>query len=504
MIYKILICLLFFNSSLLAQKKVLLFSNLSSDFSISSALVEKAKPYGVELKPSTSLDSISDFQAVFFLDFDVKKLNMRDNAALMLFFKNGGGAIGSFDIQSRETNRIWFEQMFGMELALTKVKSDMDLIPLQDLGMGLPALWKVQMVTSSTPLIPKYLSPVLMTLGGVSVAWIGKSEFGNQVFYTSIKLDANALNNDAFMGAVFGGVKSVLSNQKSQAIENLILPLASDFRLVKLSNSLGDASCLEYFSEEYCFVLTKSGELFNYHFISKEFYSLGRFDYLAGATDLKLDPEFDANGFIYFYFGSGNSKVKRLKIISPNKAELDDLEVESSLPIKNTFLSQSDSTNVGMPVYYQAKRFVLKEGVGLQVYTLDNTGETLDIESFVLDLPQDSIRAIAQRKNGEMLVLFDGSLNVLQYKNQGNFRPNVDFTYKILSKKLPYKIEFSALVENGNEAEWEILGKKIKGNNINQVFKTPGEFMILLKTYNTDGLSDSVIKTIKIEKAPIK
>ena len=504
MIYKILICILLFSSSLLAQKKILLFSNLSSDFSISSVLEEKAKSYGIELKPSKSLDSISDFQAVFFLDFDIKKLNMRENTALMLFFKNGGGAIGSFDIQSRETNRIWFEQMFGKELALTKVKSDMDLIPLQDLGMGLPALWKVQMVTSSTPLIPKYLSPVLMTLGGVSVAWNGKADFGNQVFYTSIKLDTNALNNDAFMKALFGGVKSVLSNQKSQVIDNFILPLASDFRLVKLNNSLADASCLEYFSEEYCFVLTKSGELYNYHFFSRELNLLGRFDYLAGATDMMVDPEFDVNGFIYFYFGTKNSKVKRLKIISLYKAEPDDLEAESSLPIKNTFLSQSDSTNIGMPVYYHGKRFVLKEAEGLQVYTLDNTGEPIDIESFVLDFPRDSLRAIAQRNNGEILVLFNGSLNVLQYKKQGIFRPNVDFTYKFLSKKLPYKIEFSALVENGNEAEWEILGKKIKGNIITQVFKIPGEFKILLKTYNMDGLSDSVIKTIKIEKAPIK
>lgn len=502
---RFLLGLLLLSNIILAQKKVCLFSNKSELNNAKELLIEKAKLFDINIIETKNTDSLSSFQAVFFLDFDEKKLSIKDNAALVAFFKNGGGAIGAFDIQAGETKRIWFEQMFGKDNNSTAKSKDLDLIPLKDLSnMGLSPLWKVTSADILNLAPPKYLKPVLMDLGGNAVSWSGTSEFGNQVYYTAIKLDSNTIQNPDFFKSIIGGTLSVLSTKNSVIGEIVKLPAVADFRVVNLAKQFQNATCLEYFSNEYCLLLTSEGNLYNYHSLSKELISLGKFDSLSRAVDITADPEFINNGYFYFYFSGEKENVKRIKMLSPIKAEIDDFLTESSLPTKNTFFCKSDSIIIGMPKYYQGKRIGLDSDSEIEISTLNTEGEVIDMEPFVLSFGKDSIKAIAQKENGEMLILLANKLQVIQHKMNEVFPPNANFTFKNLTSKPPYKVELEALTENGFEVEWNILGKKLVGRKVIQLFKTVGDFQIKMKVFDSKGLSDSIVKTIKIEKASIK
>jgi hypothetical protein len=243
--------------------------------------------------------------------------------------------------------------------------------------------------------------------------------------------------------------------------------------------------------------------LFNYITLEKELIPLGLFDSLKNAVDITPDPEFESNGYFYFYFGEDKAVVKRVKMLNSQKAEMDDFSLESSFPIKNVFLSKKDSTNVGMPKYYQGKQFSLSKVGEIEVASLNNNQEVIDIEPFVLFKKEDSLQAIAQKENGEMLVLMKDSLNLVQFIRDNGFPPFVTFTFKNLSPKAPFKVEFEAIVEEGFDLEWEILGKKLIGKKATQVFKTSGEYPINLMASNKYGQTDYITKTLKIEKASI-
>jgi hypothetical protein len=230
---------------------------------------------------------------------------------------------------------------------------------------------------------------------------------------------------------------------------------------------------------------------------------LGLIDSIKDAVDITADPEFDSNGYFYFYFGDEKAMVKRVKMSNPQKAEMDDFISESSLPVKNSFLSMTDSSNIGMPKYYQGKQFRLSKAGEIEVASLNNDQEVIDKEPFVIFEKKDSLQGVAQKENGEMLVLMNDSLNLVQYRGEKGFLPFVNFDFKNLSSKPPFKVEFEAIIDEGFDLEWEILGKNHIEKKVTQVFKTVGEYSVNLKAFNKNGQTDYIIKTVKIEKAPI-
>jgi len=504
MVSRFLIGLILFSNLVFGQSNVCLFSNKSGSEESKKLLIEKAKLFNINLIEAKDLERLNEFEAVFFLDFDESKLSVKENSALVSFFKNGGGAVGTFDIHAKTTNRIWFEQMFGKIENPSPEMKDLDLIPVQDLSqMGLSPLWKMPSVAYINVKVPKYLKPVLMNLDGRAVSWFGDSELANKVFYTALKIDLRTIQNEDFFKSLMGGVKSAISTKKDLKSEPIVLPEVTDFRVLKLAEGFQNARALEYFSPEYCLILTQRGELFNYNSLSKELSPLGLFESLSGALDITSDPEFASNRYFYFYFGGEKTTVKRVKMVDTKKAEMDDFLLESSLPVINTFISKSDSSNIGMPKYYHGKQFnVSKIGV-VEVAALNIDQEVVDIEPFVVSFDANSLKGIAQRETGEMFVLMKDSLNLIQYKNENGFSPFINFTFKNLSLKPPFKVEFEANVEEGFNLEWEILGKKMVGKKVTQVFKTAGDYAIKLRAFCLKGQSDNIIRTIKIEKALI-
>jgi hypothetical protein len=502
MVLRLLIGMILFSNLVLGQSNVCLFTNKPGSEESKKLLIEKAKLFNINLIEAHNLEKLDEFEAVFFHDFDESKLSGKENSALVSFFKNGGGAIGAFDIQAITTNRIWFEQMFGKLENPMPEKKDLDLIPVQDLNnMGLSPLWKTPSAEFVNLKVPKYLKAVLMNLEGRAVSWFGVSELSNKVFYTALKLNLSSIQNQDFFKSLVGGIKSVVSTKKDSKIEPVVFPEIKDFRVLKLAEGFQNARALEYFSPTYCIILTEKGELFNYNSLSKETSYLGLFESLSGALDITSDPEFDINRYFYFYFGGEKTTVKRLKMVDPKKAEMDDFLLESSLPLINTFISKSDSANMGMPRYYQGKQFnVSKIGV-IEVASLNADQEAIDIEPFVVSFNSNSLKGIAQKENGEMLVLTKDSLNLIQYKFENGFPPFVNFTFKNLSLKPPYKIEFDTNIDEGYNFEWEISGKKLVGKKVIQVFKTAGDYPIKLRATNAKGQTDFILKTIKIEKA---
>ena len=502
MVLRLLIGMILFSNLVLGQSNVCLFTNKPGSEESKKLLIEKAKLFNINLIEAHNLEKLDEFEAVFFHDFDESKLSGKENSALVSFFKNGGGAIGAFDIQAITTNRIWFEQMFGKLENPMPEKKDLDLIPVQDLNhMGLSPLWKTPSAEFVNLKVPKYLKAVLMNLEGGAVSWFGVSELSNKVFYTALKLDLKIIQNEDFFKSLIGGVKSVISTKNSLKNELIALPETSDFKVLNLARGFQMASALEYFSTEYCLILNEKGELYNYNSLSKELSPLGLFESLSGALDITSDPEFDINRYFYFYFGGEKTTVKRLKMVDPKKAEMDDFLLESSLPLINTFISKSDSSNMGMPRYYQGKQFnVSKIGV-IEVASLNADQEAIDIEPFVVSFNSNSLKGIAQKENGEMLVLTKDSLNLIQYKNEIGFLPFVNFTFKNLSLKPPFKVELEANLEEGFNLEWEILGKKMIGKKVAQFFKSAGDYPIKLRAINDNGQTDYILRTIKIEKA---
>ncbi|WP_255048211.1 hypothetical protein [Lacihabitans sp. CS3-21] len=499
---RLLIGMILFSNLVLGQSNVCLFTNKPGSEESKKLLIEKAKLFNINLIEVHNLEKLNEFEAVFFLDFDESKLSIKDNSALVSFFKNGGGALGAFDIQTKTTNRIWFEQMFGKLENPMPEKKDLDLIPVQDLNnMGLSPLWKTPSAEFVNLKVPKYLKAVLMNLEGRAVSWSGVSELSNKVYYTALKLNLSSIQNQDFFKSLVGGIKSVVSTKKDSNIEPVVFPEIKDFRVLKLAEGFQNARALEYFSPTYCIILTEKGELFNYNSLSKETSYLGLFESLSGALDITADPEFGINGYFYFYFDGDKSTVKRVKMLDAKKAELDDFILESSMPVKNTFISNVDSSNIGMAKYYQGKQFSVSKIGNIEVSTLNADQQVIDVEPFVVSFEAQSLKGIAQKENGEMLVMMKDSLNLIQYKFENGFPPFVNFTFKNLSLKPPYKVEFDTNIDEGYNFEWEISGKKLVGKKVIQVFKTAGDYPIKLRATNAKGQTDFILKTIKIEKA---
>ena len=504
MIWRFFVLLFFVKSLVFGQKRVLLYSNSSPEEGIRNTLVQKSRSFGINLVYSSSLDSVSNYEAIFFLDFDDEKLSVKENAVLLAFFKNGGGVIGSQNIFRSKITKLWYEQMFGVLQEDTAKRLELDLIPVRNLGgIELSPLWRLSNVSIVSPKVPKYLKPVLITLDANAVAWTGTSEFGNKIYLTSVKLESKSLENDEFFKAIMGGVNTVLSERQIQKVETVTVPAISDFRMQNLASGFQNARAFEYFSKDFCVILNGNGEVLNYKFASKELVSLGVFEKLQDATDITFDPEFELNGYAYFYSVGEKAKVQRIKLLSSSKAETDDFLAESSLPTKNVIISKNDTSNIGMPKYYQGKRFDFDLKDVLWVSTLNAEGQVIDREPFVLDFSKDSLQAIAQKENGELLVLTAGSLKLAQLKNKESFPPFVSFTFKNLSSKPPFKVQLEAVVEDGFDLEWEVSGKKFSGKKVTYAFKTLGEYPVKLRAFNQNGQSDNIFRTIKIEKALI-
>jgi hypothetical protein len=502
MTLRFVIVLFLLSNLVFGQKSVCLFSSKPENKDTEKLLIEKSKEFNIKFLEAGNLENLSKCGAVFFLDFDESKLSVKENSILMSFFKNGGGVIGTYDIQVSNNKRIWFEQMFGKLENKVPERKDLDFIPVRDLGeMGLSPLWKMNAISIVHPKVPKYLKPVLMNLEGKTISWFGVSEFSNKVYYTSLKIDTQSLYDQDFLKSLFGGILSVISTKNEVSTRLDILPETTDFRILNLAKGFDQAGVLAYFSSKYCLILTQNGELFNYHTLSKELISLGLLDSLKDAVAITADPEYESNGYFYFYFGEEKATVKRVKMLNPQNAEIDDFSLESSLPVNNVFLSKSDSANMGMPKYYQGKKFSLSKVDGIEVASLNNDQEVIDIEPFVLFEKKDSLQGIAQRENGELLVLRKDGLNLVQYKSEKDFPPFVSFAFKNLSPKAPYKVDFEAITDDVFDKEWEILGKKYMGKKVTHVFKIAGEYPIKLKAYNQNGQADYILKTVKIGKA---
>ncbi|MCP9770823.1 hypothetical protein EGI22_23205 [Lacihabitans sp. LS3-19] len=491
--------LVFFYSIAFSQHKVFVLSNKPKNADI-LLLNQKAKEYNVEFLISDNLDSLADCEAVFFVDFSEKNLSFKQNAALVLFFKNHGGAIGSFDIQDVTSKGIWFGQMFGKANSIINSASEMNFINLQNLGgVTVAPLWKMQVSKISSIKAPKYLQPVVMDMGGMPQAWFGTSEFENKVFYSPILLDKISLGDENFVKSFVGGVLAVLSPSKTSNSLKLSLPELQKFRKIPLTSGFIDAQILEYISNEFCIILTQNGNLYNYHTKSKTLNNLGNFEEISGALDITMDPEFSVNGYLYLYFEKESTKVKRLKLISPSEAVLDDFVSESSLPTANSFIYLQDSVLFGLPNYYFKKRIALKEDGKIQVSSLNADEEVISTEPFVLNI--DSLKSLAISSEGELLLLKSNTLEKVQYNSEGFFPPNGGFDYKILTNKTPFKYEFVGFSDQKSTYQWEINGKSLNGEKVNLMLKKKEDLNIKLKITSERNFIETIEKVI--EKASI-
>jgi hypothetical protein len=487
--------LVMYKSIAYGQHKIFVISNQPRNADI-LLLNQKAKAYNVEFIVSDNLDSLEHCEAVFFVDFSEKNLSFKQNAALVSFLKNQGGAIGSFDIQNVTSKGVWFGQMFGTLNSIIDHPSEMSLINLQNLGgVSVAPLWKMQFSESAIVKMPKYLQPVVVDLVGEPQAWLGTSAFGNKVFYSPILLDKLSLSNEDFIKSFIGGVLSVLSPVKTSNGLLRALPEPKNFKKIPLADGFVNAQVLEYISKEYCILLTQNGDLFNYHTTSKSLNALGSFVELADALDITVDPEFSLNGYLYLYFGKENTKIKRLKLLSPREAILDDFFSESSLPLANSFIYLQDTVRFGLPTYYYKKSISIKEDGKVRVSTLNADGDAISTEPFVLNL--DSLRSLAISSEGELMLLKASSLEKLQYSSEGIFPPNGGFVYKVIPNTTPVKYEFVGFSDQKSAYYWDINGKTFTGEKVNLVRKKKEKLNIKLEIITKENLKETVWKVIE-------
>ena len=482
------------------QTKIAVLSDKGAILEI-ERLNEISKEFNIrfELIQEFDYQALSGFNAIWFKNFNEANLSLKQNSALTLYFNNGGGVIGDFDVQKLNSKWIWFTKMFGTPISNESLSTEKDVIVLQKLGnVDVSPLWKFPIKEMSKNKLPKFLKTVLMDIEGNGLAWIGQSEFKNKVFYSALPFNSKSFENHDFAAFVFGGILEVAGKPQKEFSEKDNLPDRKNFYVFSLSDSLKGAINLEYINSNFCIVLNKNGDVFNYQSRAKKLNKLGSFEEFKNVLDLSADPEFESNGYLYLYFKNEKTTVKRLKLLGPSTCLTDTFNVESSLPIPNSITLPKNIDSSGLPPYYAGKRIVLTDK--LEVETLNNDGEVISSEPFVVPFEGEKINSISKNEKGQILLLGDSKLMQIYYSPNGQLPLVSDFKFSISNSKLPFKLNCESISNQQSTIEWEINEVKLKGEKFSFLIKKNGKYLIKMKAKSTIGQSEVIEREIVVGK----
>ncbi len=509
-VLRLILFLLIIQNLAVAQTKALLISNKTEIDSINlkiqlEGIQKLAEKYNLILDITFSLDDInfkklSNYNSLVFYQFDINALSLQQSSDIMAFFKSGGGVCGIHDIFPTKSKWLWFDKVFENKIGIDPFIIPIDILSVLTIGkIDLPPLWKITDQKVNFKEIPKNKKTVLMNLGSSPIAWIGKTEFENYCFFSSLGGNKEVFQNPIYQKHIIGGILEVSKTLKIDSLKLDILPNINQFLVKTLDSSVQNANYILQISPTSILIKTDSGQLFRYNPTQKNTVLLGKFSQFEKSLGFKPDPEFEQNGIIYFFLKKEANKylTKRFKLIE-NSLTFDDFEIESSSPNSNTFQfikPEKEIDDYSLPKYYYNKVFKLDTNQTLLIETLNENSDVIENEPFVLDFNSMPIKSFCFNSNQELLILIDGKLKTVLFNNKQEFPPTANFVYK----SLKYKVAFSAEnIKKDNIYTWQISGKTIINPAIIYDFKKPGIYQVTLEVIQPNGMKDKIVKSIKL------
>ncbi|NBA85682.1 hypothetical protein GVN16_07930 [Emticicia sp. CRIBPO] len=523
-----ILTLLLFHAFAFAQQKVMVFSNSAGDLAEANqaaieALTANAARYQVELTFTTqpsdfNTEKLGGFHAVMFLNSSANLLDFRQSSVLLRFFKAGGGFLGIHKAAESSYNWLWYQKLInaGLKSVQPETPAQYDIITNAFIGkINLPPLWKLNdqpLLFENTGIESK---PVLIDLGGRVCSWYGFSGLGNKTFYTSFGGTPQAFKTQAFIDHIFSGLQEISSSKLPDFASSVMdeIPEDKHFGIYQVLEQLSDPVAIKINPKKQMFILFSDGRLSVYDLEYKSLTELGSFPVLKGHIDFSFDPEFETNGYIYFYGQpvDGSVAIKRMKMSDNKSFEIIDFGTQATPGMTGKAVYHPElyeSSAVRLPVYYQNKTFRYDDYKGILAETRGGGGELLNVEPFLTSKKINKIKDLEIGLNGELYLLETDGVRKVVYAPDGVFPPVARASADVQKGSVPLKVSFKAdqshdLQNQALSYKWRFSEKDSSSvQNPVFIFRKPGVSKVTLEVKNASGQTDAVL--LNIETEPLK
>ncbi len=483
-------------------------------------LQQNAPEYGLELviesDPGIFRASVlKDFSGVLFLNTSANKLDFRQAAELWRFFKAGGGFAGVRKAASEAYRWPWYGKMINAQVSKTSPEAPavFDLITNASIGkMSLPPLWKL----TDQPLFltaPGTTSrPVLIDLSGRACAWYGNTDWGSKVFYTAFGGTSEAFNNSALLSHIFSGLREVCPDKLPDynAEQEGEIPSDEDFLVTRLTGGIKEGKAFRVMPDGHMIILASGGLLLKYDAFTRGVSETGRFPLLELCIDFTLDPEFETNGYVYFYTPpvDGQQAMIRARLKDGKPVEVAAFGSQPASGMMNKALAgagNSASGSSAFPSYYDGKLLYYDNNNGLMADSRGERGDLLFSEPVLQGGGLGAIKDIEFGADGTLYLLEAESVKKVLFNREKNFPPVALALADVNKGPIPLKVTFSA-GESGEKREKPVAYKwifsekeQISQQNTVYVFRKAGVHKVWLEVTGTSGLTDKMLLEVTAE-----
>jgi cytochrome c len=337
-------------------------------------------------------DSLKNYSAVIFLNTTGNVLNADQQVAFEQYIQAGGGFVGIHSAADTEYDWPWYNRLVGAYFASHPNNPNVrpatvDVLDSLHLSSNmLPNKWKRTDEWYNYKNIQTDLK-IVANLdedsyeGGLNgenhpIAWYHEYD-GGRAFYTGGGHTDESYAEPLFLKHLLGGIKYAINeNQPHDYSKAYSVKQPEENRFVKtiLSSDLNEPMQLAVASDGRVFFIERKGSFYVYNpsdsktSLSHKF-EIFRLDQRNGLQGITLDPDFDTNNFIYFFYTAQNGKsgkakqnISRFIIGKDNKLDIKSEKVIIDIPIefersahtggslawdknKNLYISTGDNTN---------------------------------------------------------------------------------------------------------------------------------------------------------------
>ncbi|HVG15948.1 MAG TPA: ThuA domain-containing protein [Chitinophagaceae bacterium] len=368
-------------------------------------------------------DSLKKYSVVIFLSTTMNVLNADQQVAFQRFIQAGGGFVGVHAAADTEYDWPWYNQLVGAYF-LNHPRQQKAVIDVKDKThistSFLPTRWERfdewYSYKSINPAI-KVLATLDETTyeGGLNgddhpIAWYHEFD-GGRSFYTGLGHTKESYVEPLFLQHLLGGIKYAIGNNKMDYSKAYAVKAPEDNRFTKtvLTNDLNEPMELTVAPDGRVFFTERSGKFYVYDPAIRKTRLLYNFPtkavekYLNGLIGITLDPDFNQNKYIYFFYSSNTGEqyhqnVSRYKIMDDGNLDTLSEKIIIKIPIdlevsahtggslawdkyKNLYISTGDNT-----VPFESHGYApLDEREGRKVYDAQRSaGNANDLRGKIL------------------------------------------------------------------------------------------------------------------------
>ena len=369
-------------------------------------------------------DSLKQYGAVVFLSTTMNVLNADQQVAFERYIQSGGGFAGVHAAADTEYDWPWYNKLVGAQF-LSHPQNQKAVIKVTDKTHPstsfLPDRWERYDEWYNYKSINPDIK-VLATLdettyqGGANgdnhpIIWHHAFD-GGRAFYTGLGHTKESYSEPLFLRHLLAGIQYAMGeNKKLDYSKAYAVKAPEENRFVKtiLSNDLNEPMELTVAPDGRVFFTERSGKFYVYEPAARKTRLLRDFPvkavdkYLNGLIGITLDPDFDQNNFIYFFYSSNTGEqyhqnVSRFKIAPDGNLDTTSEKILIKIPIdlevsahtggslawdkhKNLYISTGDNT-----VPFESDGYApLDERPGRHVYDAQRSaGNPADLRGKIL------------------------------------------------------------------------------------------------------------------------